>query len=249
MRLSASLPERIRLGKKELGQATRYNKASLKTPLKVCACIVFALIVVGLIPRAFANTGDVAYTFGNALDDGGSISQYTLYYEIPPVIQAGVPTNITLYLYITQMTGWKVYDYGMSLTLNINTPTEPNTVLSQKLWNNQTTYAGYRWGPFNMTVELSNSQVGLSPGQSTTLNYFGYFTATEQWNDPRAPYVTPVGASLELPGNFTIQASTSAPPVSHQTATTFAVGAVIVAALTVVALVTRKRGSHGTTAP
>lgn len=218
-------------------------------PLKVFACVVFALIVLGTIPRALANTGDVAYTFGNALDDGGSISQYTLYYDIPSVIQAGVPTNVSLYLYITQLTGWKVYDYGLSLTLNINTPTESNTVFSQKVWDNSTTYQGYRWGPFNMTINLSNSQVGLSSGQSTTLNYFGYFTATEQWNDPRAPYVVPVGASLQLPGNFTIQSPTSAPPVSHQTATTFAVGAVIVAALTIVALVTRRRGSSRTNAP
>jgi hypothetical protein len=214
----------------------------LKAHLRVIACAIFAMIVVGSIPHALADTGDVAYTFGNALNDGGSISTYTLYYDIPHVIQAGVPTNITLYIYITQMTGWKVFDYGMSLTLTINTPTQPNTVLSQKVTTNVTTFAGYRWGPFNMTIDLTNSQVGLSPGQSTNLEFYGYFTATEQWNDPRAPYLTSVGTSMQLPGNFTIQASTPAPPVSHQTATTFAVGAVIVAVLTLVALATRKRG-------
>jgi len=234
-----------------LGQPKEYAKTSQKVPLKVFACFILALLVLGTIPRALADTGDVTYTFGNALDDGGSISQYTLYYTIPPVIQAGVPTIVSLYLYISEMTGWKVYDYGMSLTLGINTPTESNTVFSQKVWDNSTTYAGYRWGPFNMTIDLSNSQVGLSPGQSTTLNYFGYFTAIEQWNDPRAPYLTPVGSSLQLPGNFTIQASTSSssPPVSHQTATTIAVGAVIVAALTIVALATRKKSAPRTSAP
>jgi hypothetical protein len=244
MRHLLSSPRNIRLGRKELGQAKSFKKTSLKLPLKFFACIILTLIVLGAIPRALADTGDVAYIFGNSLDDGGSISQYTLYYTIPSVIQAGVPTNVSLYLYITEMTGWKVYDYGMSLTLSINTPTESKTVFSQKVWDNSTTYQGYRWGPFNMTVELSNSQIGLSPGQSTTLNYFGYFTAIEQWNDPHAPYLTPVGEPLQLPGNFTVQASTSATPVpvSHQTATTIAVGAVIIAALTIVALATRKRG-------
>ena len=234
-----------------MGQTKSYANTSLKMPLKIFACFILALLVLGTIPRALANTGEVAYIFGNSLDDGGSISQYTLYYTIPSVIQAGVPTTVSLYLYITEMTGWKVYDYGMSLTLSINTPTEPNAVYSQKVWDNSTTYAGYRWGPFNMTIDLSNSQVGLTPGQTTTLSYFGYFTAIEQWNDPRAPYLTPVGEPLQLPGNFTIQASASAPPapVSHQTATTIAVGAVIVAALTIVALATRKKGPPRTNAP
>jgi len=214
--------------------------------VKVLATLLLALILLGSTPAVRANTGTVVFTYGSPLDDGDSISTYTLYYNVPPTFQAGVPTNMSFYIYITGLTGWIVHDTSISLEVTANTPNEPNTVFSQKFWDNQTLFQGYRWGPFNMTVDLSPSQVGLSPGQSATLSFFGSFVADEQWNDPRAPYLLPTGSTMAIPGNYTITAptSTSAPSSSQRTLTTLGVGLGVIAVLTVVALATRKRGQN-----
>lgn len=116
------------------------------TTLRVVATFLVALILLGSLPAVRADTGSIVFTYGNPLDDGDSISIYTLFYNIPHTIQAGVQTNMSFYLYITGLTGWIVHDTSLSLTITANTANEPNTVYSQKVTNNQTLYQGYRWG-------------------------------------------------------------------------------------------------------
>lgn len=99
-------------------------------------------------------------------------------------------------------------------------------------------------GPFNMTIDLSPSQVGISQGQSANLTFFGSLVADEQWSDPRAPFLLPAGSTVAIPGNFTLTTvSPTSPPSSstQRTLTTVGVGLGVIAILTVVAFATRKR--------
>lgn len=225
-------------------EAARESGNSRFVGLKVFACFVMLMLALSVLPRTSAlTTGSVMYTFGNALDDGDSISEYTLFYTIPAVLQTAVPTNITLYLYITELTGWKYWVNNMYLVVTAQVPGEPSSVFSQKVENNITTYQGYRWGPFNVTVDLSNSQVGLKPGQSTPISFFGDLTANEQWTDPYYYTSVPVEASMQLGANHTLEAPTAASsaPVSHHDATAIAIGAVLVAGLTLAVLATTRK--------
>ena len=212
--------------------------------IKLFACFVMFMLAMAVVPRtAGLTTGSVMYTFGNALDDGDSISEYTLFYKIPPVLQTGVPTNITMYLYITELTGWKYYVNNMYLIITAQVPGEQSAVFTQKVENNITSYQGYRWGPFNVTFDVTNSQAGLSPGQGKPISFYADLTAAEQWIDPYYYVLTPVEASMPLAGNYTLQApaAPSSAPVSHHDATAIAIGAVLVAGLTIAVLATTRK--------
>jgi hypothetical protein len=224
-----------------LGQATNYKESPTKSRLKILVCILIGLFALGAAPKALANSGSVVYTFGTTLTS--NVSTYTLYYSVPAVIQDGVKTNITIFIYETVLSGWKIHTNNMILTMKINTPSA--TVETQKFENNVTTYEGARWGPFNMTVDLNDSQVGLSHGQVTNATLYGDLVAYEQYNDPQFPVLVDSGATLKLT-DFTIAATPASPGLAgNRLFTSIAVGTVVVVALAGAALVTRRRGHPG----
>ena len=201
----------------------------------------------GFLPKAIADSGGpIVYTFGDRIDNNES--KYSFYYTTPAIIQTGVRTNLTFYIYITELSGWKIVDQRQILTININTPTA--TVLTQKVNRTGYTYEGSRWGPFNMTVDISASQAGLSPGQTTNATLYANLIVYEQYNDPKFPALVPDGKTLLVTNHLQI----AAPPVStalstlsgNHLLTSVAVGSAVVIALVGVTLLTRKRGGPGT---
>ena len=160
-----------------MGRAKSHRRKSTNTHLRAFVCLLFALIVFGLAPRATGDSGGpIAYTFGDHLDNNEST--YALYYNVPSVIQTGVKENFTLYIYLTELSGWKIDSERQILTLSINTPSA--TVLTQKINSSQFLYQGARWGPFNMTVDLSDAQVGLSPGGVTNATVYANLVVYER---------------------------------------------------------------------
>jgi hypothetical protein len=237
----------------------RMIRASASIQLTILACFLIGLVAFGGAPRAFAITGSVLYTFGSATSENES--QYTVYYTIPPVIQAGVPTNMTFFIYVTTLSGWKVQSQDQILQLTINTATESVTIPQTE--NSVVLYQGARWGPFNVTLDLNDSAFGLSQGQAVHASVFGDLVAYEQYDDPAYPFVVDSGATMLLTnvtlaaapatsstsgGHSTIPTTTTASttnvsPFSGERAlVSIGVGAVVVVALTGVALVTRGKG-------
>jgi hypothetical protein len=214
----------------------------MTTHVKVFVCILIGLIVFGIAPRAVGDSGSVAYTFGSPLFSNES--KYVLYYSIPPVIQTGFKTNFTFFIYLTELSGWKYDSERQYLTITINT--QSATVGTQKVNNTVFLYQGGRWGPFNLTFDLSVSQVGLSPGGVTNATAYANLVVYEHYDDPKFPFLVDDGATLKLT-DFKI----SSPPSSSGLAAdrllvSFAVGATVVAALGGVTLVSRKRSHPGT---
>src|SRR5437773_10177128 len=147
-----------------LRRAKKYERTSVMAHLKVFVSILMGLIIFGSAPEAIGDSGGpVVFTFGDHLDNNESM--YSLYYTVPSVIRTGVKENFTFYIYLTELSGWKVVSERQILTMSINTPTA--TVATRKINSSQFFYQGARWGPFNMTVDLSASEVGLSPGGVT----------------------------------------------------------------------------------
>jgi hypothetical protein len=215
------------------------------------ACLLVALVIFGTAPRAFALTGSVLYTFGSPTSQNES--QYTLYYTIPPMIHAGVATNVTFFVYVTTLSGWKVQSQDQILQLTINTATESVTIPETK--NGVTLYQGARWGPFNVTLDLNDSELGLTPGQVIKASVFGDLVAYEQYDNPAYPFLVDSGATMLLtnvtlaatPATTTTTSSTSGSPASppssgQRVVASVGVGALVVVALTGVVLVTRGRG-------
>jgi hypothetical protein len=216
----------------------------MTTHLKVVVCVLIALIVFGIAPKAAGDSGSVVFTFGSPLSSNES--KYTLYYSIPPVIQTGVKTNFTFFVYLTELSGWKYDSERRYFTITVNTPTA--TVVTQKVSDVSFFYQGGRWGPFNMTFDLSNSQVGLSPGQETNATVYANLVVYEHYDDPKFPFLVDDGATLKLT-DMKIS-STGTPGATslsgNRLLISFGVGAMVVVALAGVALVSRKRGDPGT---
>ncbi len=239
---AVALSASIQLLKTNLQLDTDFEGASAATELKILACMLIGLLVVGSAERAFGDSGGVLYTFGSPLTTNES--KYSLYYTIPSVVETGVKTNFTFYIYITELSGWKYDSERQILTITINTPTA--TVATQEVNNSVILYEGGRWGPFNVTFDVTDSQVGISPGGETNATAYANLVVYEDYNDPAAPFVHDDGATLKLT-DFEISSTRSGPNVvSDRLLASLAVGAMIVAALAGVALTVRRRGQGET---
>jgi hypothetical protein len=200
----------------------------------------------GSVPKAIADSGGpIVYIFGDHIDNNESM--YSLYYTAPAVIQTGVKTNLTFYIYITELSGWKIENQRQILTININTPSA--TVFTQKMNRTGFAYEGSRWGPFNMTVDITASQSGLSPGQTTNATLYANLIVNEQYNDPKFPALVPDGKTLQVTNQLQIAAPAGGSALSSITGnhllTSIAVGAAVVIALAGITVVTRKRNGPG----
>ena len=210
--------------------------------LKILVCILVGSMIFGSAPRAVAGSGSVVYTFGSTLAQNQS--NYTLSYSIPPVIQAGVKTNMTFFVYLSVLSGWKIQSQRQILQIIINTASR--SVTTQQVQDTVILYQGGRWGPFNVTLDLNDSQAGLSPGQVVNATVFANLVVYEQYDNPAYPFVEDAGATLQLT-NVQMAATPGGSGLSSDRLfMSLAVGAAVVVVLAGAALVTRKKGKPGT---
>lgn len=205
------------------------------------------LVLVGLMLSAAASraqaqtettSGSTLFAFGATVAD--TQSNYTLSYTMPRVIDAGVKTNMTFYIYVTVLSGWKIQSQTQILEIIINTPSKQ--VITEHSQNNVTLYQGGRWGPFNMTFDISDSQAGLSPGQFVNATVFANLVVYEAYDDPAAPFVQDSGTSLPLASVLIAATPGPSGPSTDRLLASVFVGATVIAVLTGVALATRKKG-------
>ncbi len=213
-----------------------------KVQLRIFACLLVGLMTFGSAHGAAAASGSVVYTFGSTFSQNQS--NYTLFYSVPPVIHAGVKTNVTFFVYLTLLSGWKIQSQRQVLQVIINTASKSAT--AQEAQSSVILYQGGRWGPFNVTLDLNDSQFGLSPGQVANATVFARLVVYEQYDNPAYPFVEDAGTTLQLT-NVQIAATPGGSGLSgDRLFMSFAVGAAVVVTLTGVALVTRKRRQPGT---
>ncbi len=220
----------------EMGPVMNLVRGSTSMHLKIAACILIGLMVLGSIPKVVGESGSVVYSFGSTLSDNQS--NYTLYYSIPPTIQAGVKTNMTFFIYISLLSGWKIQSERQILQVIINTPTKQ--VTTQEVQNNVILYQGARWGPFNMTFDLNDSQIGLAPGQVTNATIFANLVVYEQYDNPAYPFLLDDGGTLKLTDVQIAATPGVSGPSGTRVFVSLAVGAAVIATLAGVALVTRR---------
>jgi hypothetical protein len=221
-----------------LGRAIDRLRTSTKVQLKVFVCILVGMMVLGSTPRAVGASGSVDYTFGSNLSQNQS--NYTLYYSIPSVIQAGVKTNMTFFVYLTELSGWKIQSQRQILQVIINTPSKQVTTL--EVQNDAVLYQGARWGPFNVTLDLNDSQAGLSPGQATNATVFANLVTYEQYDNPVYPFLVDDASTLPLTSVQIAAMNSSSGTSGDRLFTSLAIGAAVVVILTGIALATGKRG-------
>lgn len=201
--------------------------------------VLAALVLAATASRALGETarvsGTAVYAFGSTLSDNES--NYTLYYSMPQVIHAGVKTNMTFYLYVTVLSGWKIQSQTQILQIIVNT--QSKQVATQKAQNNVTLYQGGRWGPFNMTLDINDSQAGLSAGQVANATVFANLVVYEAYDDPNSPFVQDAGTTLKLAAVQVVATPGSAGSSSGRLFTSLAVGAAVIAVLAGVSVATR----------
>jgi hypothetical protein len=213
-----------------------------KVHLEVFVFVLIGLILFGSAPKAVGSSGSVVYTFGSNLSENQS--NYTLFYSAPPVIQAGVKTNMTFFLYLTELSGWKIESQRQVLQVIVNTATR--SVTTQQVQNTVILYQGGRWGPFNVTLDLTDSQAGLSPGQVANATVFANLVVYEQYDNPSYPFLENDGATLKLAAVQIAATPGSSGLSGSRLFVSLAVGATVVVALGGVALATRKKVGPGT---
>ncbi|MDA4115428.1 MAG: hypothetical protein OK442_02600 [Thaumarchaeota archaeon] len=182
-------------------------------------------------------SGSTLYTFGSIVAQDES--NYTIYYSIPQVIHAGVKTNMTFYVYLTLLSGWKIQSQTQILQIIVDTPSKQVTTLHAQ--NNVTLYQGGRWGPFNMTLDLNDSQAGLSAGQVTNATIFASLVVYEAYDNPAAPFVQDSGTTLKLSTVEIAAGSDSSEAAAGRLFASLAVGAAVVAVLAGVGVATRRK--------
>jgi len=209
--------------------------------IAIAGLVLVGLVLVAWAPRALGQTGtrsgSTLYTFGSTVSENES--NYTLYYSMPQVIHAGVKTNMTFYVYVTVLSGWKILSQTQILQIIINTPSKQ--VMTQQAQNNVTLYQGGRWGPFNVTLDINDSQAGLSPGQVTNATVFANLVAYEASDDPVAPFVQDSGMTLKLDTVQIAATPDSSGPSDDRLLASLAVGAAVIAILAGVGVATRKK--------
>jgi hypothetical protein len=218
-------------------------RGSKATRVRVLVCVFMVLVVLGTATRAFGQisdySGNVVYVFGSSVSENES--NYTLYYTTPSVIQAGVSTNMTFFLYVTELSGWKIQSQTQIMEITINTPT--TQVVTEKAENAQTLYQGGRWGPFNMTFDLNDSQIGIPPGHATNATIYADLIVYEAYDNPASPFVSDSGTTLKLVEVQMDSTPAGQSPSSERLLASLGVGGAVVAALVGVAVVTRKKGA------
>jgi hypothetical protein len=224
----------------------RRAPSSAWTPTSARVRALACLLVVGLLLAATASravgqtgtsSGSALYTFGSTVSQNES--NYTLYYSVPQLIHTGVKTNMTFYVYVTLLSGWKIQSQTQILQIIINTPNKQ--VITQQAQNNVTLYQGGRWGPFNMTLDVNGSQAGLSAGQVTNATVYANLVVYEAYDDPVSPLVHDAGATLEL---TTIQIAVGADgsgASNGRLLASLAVGAAVIAVLVGASAATRRK--------
>jgi hypothetical protein len=216
----------------------------------VLQCLGVSILLlqsVSLLPvvrgQTSTTTGSVTYSFGSNLSN--DVSNYTLYYTLPQEIQSGVKANMSFYVYLTLLSGWKLQSQSQILQVTIDTPEKQ--VAIQTTQNNVTLYQGARWGPFNMTFDVDGSQAGLSPGQAVNATVFATLTVFEAYDNPVSPFVHDSGATMRV-ASLLLEAGPGGS--SSSTARVFgslAVGMGVVAVLAIVAVASRRRVAPSST--
>ena len=95
-------------------------------------------------------------------------------------------------------------------------------------------------GPFNMTLDLNDSQAGLSPGQVTNATVFANLVVYEASDDPAAPFVQDSGTTLKL-NTLQIAATPEGPGPLDRLLASLSVGAAVIAVLAGVGVATIER--------
>jgi hypothetical protein len=228
-----------------LGRPADGIRTSRRAIIHAAALLLLLLLVSASSPTAFGDptgaSGSVVYSFGSNFSQ--NLSNYTLYYTVPSVVQAGVKTNMSFFVYVTVLSGWKIESQRQVLQVIIDTPTKQ--VMTQQTENDVTLYQGGRWGPFNMTFDLNDTQTGLPPGRAVNATVFADLVVYEAYDNPLYPFVVDSGATLKL--TDTQVASTAGSPGSSagRLLASVGVGATVVAALVgVTVAVQRRRGGR-----
>jgi len=206
--------------------------------------VLVGLMLAAIASRAVAQSGNTSgttlYTFGSTVSQDES--SYTLTYSIPSAIHTGVKTNMTFYVYVTLLSGWKIQSQTQILQIIINTPNKQ--VITQKAQNNVTLYQGGRWGPFNMTLDVNDSQAGLPAGSVTNATVFANLVVYEAYDNPVSPFVHDDGMTLELT-TLQIAASNDGNAASEgRLLASLAIGAAVIAVLAGAGVSIRKRGER-----
>lgn len=170
--------------------------------------IALFLFVTSQTLGAEADSGTVLLRSGT---DYGSGS-YSVVYNYPSTVQTGSNLTIQMTLYVDNLTGEEAYlaTYRLVVTVSIDAShvlsgSANLTNVNQAATTYYPIYPGGHWGPVNVTIPLTASNTGISPGNTRQANV-SIALQDEVWIDFPVNLQFPE-SSLGSAGPITIQGS------------------------------------------
>src|SRR6266480_5423778 len=125
------------------------------------------LAVILFTPLQGANAADPSGTvpLSNTLAYGNTA--YSVAYSYPSTAQVGTNLTVKVSLHVISLTG--LVEYVNQYRLHLSVAVGTNRVLTGDVASNQNSshlYPGSTWGPFNVTIPLTEDNTGLVKGQS-----------------------------------------------------------------------------------
>ena len=146
----------------------------------LCGIIILSSLMVPSIPRASAYSKSWAKDF---VESSGK-SNYTLTLNSPDVVQSGSNWTLTTTLNIDYMDRYKTFLFYSTILITIETPDGHQVKKSLAFGHYpigefpERIYPGGRWGPNNVTIDLSQEGKDLNPSPGRTNEAKIYITAS-----------------------------------------------------------------------
>ncbi len=104
----------------------------------------------------------------------GGVDSYTVDYSFPSTVQTGSNLTVTVTLLVSKLSGFGEYisNYAIQVMVYVDFAHVLRGTLgsNMSLQGSPYLYPGARWGPYNVTIPVTESNTGLAPGHSAEAN-------------------------------------------------------------------------------
>jgi hypothetical protein len=113
------------------------------------------------------------------------LSEYTIQYQYPSVVDLGQNLNLTVTVFVNQLTELKLYVFDWGIVSTISTPNGAPVTQKITVSNvNDYLYTGSHWGPTTVTIPINSSNFSPAAGQSFVASISLEWIADVQYDKP-----------------------------------------------------------------
>jgi hypothetical protein len=128
---------------------------------------------------------NVSGNFNLMFSNYAGVSEYTIDYRYPATVNVGQTFNVTIVVYVDELTELKLYLYDWGVVSTLNSPAGPP--ISGQIAVNKAydyLYAGSHWGPVNISIPITPDNFSISAGKNYISSVALEWIADVQYDKP-----------------------------------------------------------------